>query len=333
MERERPQQHHVGVHPQPAMLVEHRVAEEVAEIPDLRAGDDALEQAFRHDVVGPPQFDAVRPQEFELLGRIAPHPHRMPGRPHRCRRGDQGVVLRGVGQHLVEAMDLRQCRRAGAVQERRDPCVEFARHARRRSAGESTAARKGANFRNCSSASAPIRQYGPRSAPPVRSRPATLAAGVRIGAAYHGSSFATGCILGGRQSGRQARHILQQIPNLGGVDRRDPAFAVADSVGDQQALAIGMPGQPGGKFDTLLVEVEGTTDAPQRIGIVEPDKPMLVVTACRATVSASFVDQREPAGLEADRLRAAAELLGGDRRRCLEISRAWSSSTRVGSQR
>ena len=39
-----PQQNHAGIHPQPAMLVEHGVAEDVAEIPDLGAGDDALER-------------------------------------------------------------------------------------------------------------------------------------------------------------------------------------------------------------------------------------------------------------------------------------------------
>ena len=124
-ERERAQQDDVGVHPQPAMLVEHGVAEDVAEIADLRAGDDALEQALGQDVGGLPQLDPVRPQKFELLRRIAPHPDRVPGRAHRCGRGDEARVLRGVGQHLVKTVDLRQA--VGAVEKRRDPRVEFAR--------------------------------------------------------------------------------------------------------------------------------------------------------------------------------------------------------------
>jgi len=68
MERERPQQDDVTVHPQPAMLVQYGIAEEVAEIADLRAGEDALEQPSRHDIVGRVYLDPLRQQEFELFG-------------------------------------------------------------------------------------------------------------------------------------------------------------------------------------------------------------------------------------------------------------------------
>ena len=96
-ERERAQQYDVGIHPQSAMLIKHCVAENVAEISDLRAGDDALEQASRHHILGGPHLDTQRQKEVELLRRIAPHPDRMPGRPHRCGRGDQAVMLGGIG--------------------------------------------------------------------------------------------------------------------------------------------------------------------------------------------------------------------------------------------
>ena len=125
VKRERPQQHNIGVHPQPAMLVEQRISEDVAEIADLGAGDDALEHAPRHDIGGGAYFDPMRSQKFELLGRLAPDPHRVPGGPHRGRRGDEAVMLGRVRQYLVKAVNLRQPR--AAVQERRDPCVQIAR--------------------------------------------------------------------------------------------------------------------------------------------------------------------------------------------------------------
>jgi hypothetical protein len=53
------------------MLVEHGVAEDVAEIPDLGAGDDALEHAARHHVGGGAYLDPMRPQELKLLWRSA----------------------------------------------------------------------------------------------------------------------------------------------------------------------------------------------------------------------------------------------------------------------
>src|SRR5215472_716063 len=45
-----PQHDDVAIHPKPAMLVEHGVAEDVAEVADLRARDDAVEQAAGKDV-------------------------------------------------------------------------------------------------------------------------------------------------------------------------------------------------------------------------------------------------------------------------------------------
>ena len=43
-------------------------------------------------------------------------------------RGNQAVMLGGVGQHLVKAMDLRQGRGSAAIQKWRNPRVEAARH-------------------------------------------------------------------------------------------------------------------------------------------------------------------------------------------------------------
>ena len=109
------------------MLVERGIAEDVGKIPDFGAGDDALEQALRHDVRCVPQLDPVRREEFELRRCIAPHPHRMPRRPHRLGRGDEARMVRGLRQYLVEAMDLRQRRRIAVADEWRDPRVERAR--------------------------------------------------------------------------------------------------------------------------------------------------------------------------------------------------------------
>jgi hypothetical protein len=47
VEREGSQQDDVGLHPQPAMLIESSVAKYVAEISYLGAGDDLVEQGFR----------------------------------------------------------------------------------------------------------------------------------------------------------------------------------------------------------------------------------------------------------------------------------------------
>ena len=121
------QHHHVGVHPQPAMLVERGIAEDVGKIPDFGARDDALEQALRDNIRCIPQLDPVRREKIKLRRRIAPHPHRMPRRPHRLGRGDQARVLRRLGHHLVEAMDLREGRRIAVADERRDPLIERAR--------------------------------------------------------------------------------------------------------------------------------------------------------------------------------------------------------------
>jgi len=96
VERERTQQHDVRIHPEPAVLIKHRVAENVAEIADFRIGDDPFEQALWHDLVGGPDFDPVRPQELELMRRIAPHPHRVPDGPHRCGGGNEAGVLGGL---------------------------------------------------------------------------------------------------------------------------------------------------------------------------------------------------------------------------------------------
>src|SRR5262245_31742461 len=122
---ERSQQDHVRVHPQPAVLVEHGVAEDVAEISDLGGRDDPLEQATRYNVVGWAHLDALRPQKLKPLRRIAPYPDRMACSPHRRGGGDQTAMSGLVGAHLVETVDLRKGR--AATQKRCDPRVEFAR--------------------------------------------------------------------------------------------------------------------------------------------------------------------------------------------------------------
>src|SRR6266851_6446575 len=91
------QQYDVGIHPQSAMLIKRRVAENVAKISNLRTGHDALEEASRHHVLSGPHLDPLLHKEVELLRRIAPHLDRMPGRPHRCGRGNQAVMLGGFG--------------------------------------------------------------------------------------------------------------------------------------------------------------------------------------------------------------------------------------------
>ncbi len=91
------QQYDIGIHPQSAMLIKRRVAENVAEISDLGTGNDALEEASRHHVLRGPHLDPLLHKEVELFRRIAPHLNRMPGRPHRCGRGNQAVMLGGVG--------------------------------------------------------------------------------------------------------------------------------------------------------------------------------------------------------------------------------------------
>src|SRR5260370_41829865 len=87
------QQYDVGIHPQSAMLIKHRVAENVAEISNLRTRDDALEKASRHHLLSGPHLDPFLHKEVELLRRIAPDRDRVPGRQHRCGRGSQPAML------------------------------------------------------------------------------------------------------------------------------------------------------------------------------------------------------------------------------------------------
>src|SRR5712671_625993 len=122
-----PEQDNVRIHPQSAMLIEHRITENIAEIPDLRAGEYLLEHPTRHDVGCGSDIDAAFFQEFELFRRIGPHPHRMPSCPHRRSCGNQGAVFGALGEHLVKAMNLRQRGFAPVIQEWRDPRIEFAR--------------------------------------------------------------------------------------------------------------------------------------------------------------------------------------------------------------
>src|SRR4030095_6764012 len=99
------QQDHIGVHPQSALLVEHRIAKEVAEISDLRAGEDLLVESPRDHIVRGAKLNSVWQEKFELVRRIAPDRNRMSRGAHRGGRRDQAWMLRGVGQHFVEAVD------------------------------------------------------------------------------------------------------------------------------------------------------------------------------------------------------------------------------------
>jgi hypothetical protein len=56
------------------MLVEGGIAEDIAEISDLRAGDDPIVQAARQHLLRGPELDPIGHQEFELLRRIGPYP-------------------------------------------------------------------------------------------------------------------------------------------------------------------------------------------------------------------------------------------------------------------
>src|SRR5688572_33232877 len=108
--REGTQHHDVGVHPQPAVLVQGRVAKDVAEVSYLRARENLLVERARDYVVRRAKLDSVGCEKRELLGRVTPDANGMPCPHHRGGCGDQAWMLCGFGEHFVEAVNLRQRR-------------------------------------------------------------------------------------------------------------------------------------------------------------------------------------------------------------------------------
>ena len=104
--------------------------------------------------------------------------------------------------------------------------------------------------------------------------------------------------------------VGQRTVHFTRVDCRDPRFAVCNAVGYQQALAIRVPGEAGGILGAVYVKIELPAYGTQDVGRVEPDEAVLVAPG--AAVHGHFVDQRQPAALEADHLGAAAEVLRCD---------------------
>ena len=73
-----------------------------------------------------------------------------------------------------------------------------------------------------------------------------------------------------------------------------------------------MPGEPGGELDSALLKEERPAHASQLGRLVEPDETVPIVSLL--VPHPRFVNQRQPAAVERDQLRAAAELVGRDRR-------------------
>ena len=112
--------------------------------------------------------------------------------------------------------------------------------------------------------------------------------------------------------------ILQYLADVFGIYRCEPGFAIANTVGNQQMLAVGMRGQPGAPLDPLAAEDKRQAHLAQYAGLVEPHPAMPIILLAFAQFC--FVDQGKPAatcslpgaGIEVDRWRATIELLGRD---------------------
>src|SRR5215472_9177470 len=102
--------------------------------------------------------------------------------------------------------------------------------------------------------------------------------------------------------------ILEEARDLRGLDRCNPGLAVGYAVGDQQPLAIGMPGEAGSKLDPLRAKIELPAHATEHALIVEPYEPMLIEPASDCCPPLHLVNQGEPAAAERDELGAAAEV-------------------------
>ena len=116
-------------------------------------------------------------------------------------------------------------------------------------------------------------------------------------------------------------------------------FAVADAVGNQEPLAIRVPGEPGGELDPLMAEVERPADAAQHLFPVEPDKAVRILAS--AVPDQDLVDQRQKAAAGSspeaavcgDRLRAPRKCSAAIAGIVSVTVRAASSTTRGGSHR
>src|ERR1700693_2391260 len=89
-------------------------------------------------------------------------------------------------------------------------------------------------------------------------------------------------------------------------------------------LSIGGQSKAGGKLDAFLMKVERPTHASKPVRRIEPHESVPIVPRSARPPLSGFVNQREPAAIKSDRLRATPEFLGcyrgdgfGDRSRLL----------------
>ena len=110
----------------PPCSIESRVAEDVAEVSDLRACRRSARRARAGSLR--PRREARLRGVRETRASAASNSRREPGCPaltHRGGCGDQAWMLCGLGKHFIEAVNLRQ-HRAAVVEVACDPRVERA---------------------------------------------------------------------------------------------------------------------------------------------------------------------------------------------------------------
>ena len=109
----------------------------------------------------------------------------------------------------------------------------------------------------------------------------------------------------------QTCHVIQNAPDIRGLDSRNPGFAIAGAIGNHEPAGVVVPRQPRCGLDGVVVEEERPSHPPNEVEAIEPDEPVETV-ACFPDDCIAY--EGEPPAVKFYCLAAAIEVLRRDRR-------------------